>query len=271
MVEEIKSKLGISRIDLLSFDDVSDILGVDQNGADTGIQEIPIARIRGSVGRYRDFSQTFLPRRDHLRERWEKVSAATYTKGTPPIEVYQLGDAYFVLDGNHRVSIAVQNGADTIEARVIKLDAPVGLSAEADLDEVVTKAEYLEFLEQTGFEELYPGEEIYFSLPGCYREVLEQIEMLHIMLGDAPYQDAVQTWYEEFYLPAADLIREQDLLDQFPERTEADLFIWVWRFRRELINHGEFKLSALVERLIHPSLVKLAQQLSDCYDPVIAE
>jgi|ADGO01.1.fsa_nt_gi ParB-like nuclease domain. len=36
----------------------------------------------------------------------------------PPIDVYQIGDAYFVVDGNHRVSVARQNGAKTIQAYV---------------------------------------------------------------------------------------------------------------------------------------------------------
>jgi len=270
MVEEIQSKLGMRSVDLLSFDDVRDMLGIDENGCDKGIQEIPLSHIRGSVGRYRDFSKTFLPRRDHMRERWEKVSAATYSKGTPPIEVYQLGDAYFVLDGNHRVSIAIQNGADTIEARVIKLHSAVGLSAEADFDEVLTKAEYIRFLEQTDFEELYSDEEIIFSLPGSYREVQDQIEMCHVMLGDnASYEEAVEVWYEDVYLPAVALIHEQGLLEQFSDRTEADLFIWVWRFRREIIEHGEFSLSSIVERITHPSLVRLAQELSERYDPII--
>lgn len=43
----------------------------------------------------------------------------------PPIEVYQVGDVYFVLDGNHRVSIARQEGVEFIDAHVIEMKTPV--------------------------------------------------------------------------------------------------------------------------------------------------
>ena len=55
----------------------------------------------------------------------------------PPIEVYQVGEAYFVADGNHRVSVAIQKGEKMIEASVCEYQAPVGLSAEADLEELL--------------------------------------------------------------------------------------------------------------------------------------
>jgi hypothetical protein len=76
----------------------------------------------GSVGRYDDFTRSFLPRRDSDAGRWARVKAATLDlTGLPPIEVYQIGQAYFVLDGNHRVSVARQLGAPTIQAYVTEV------------------------------------------------------------------------------------------------------------------------------------------------------
>ena len=44
---------------------------------------------------------------------------------------------------------------------------------------------------------------------------------------EAPQEDAVASWYENLYTPLVDLIRKGDILDKFPGRTEADLYIWI--------------------------------------------
>ena len=92
-------------VDLIPFDEVRTRLHLTQQ-IYRGIQDIEVARIRGSVGRYRDFTSAFLPRRSHLRQRWERVNTMVSAQKMPPIELYQVGDAYFVAEGNHRVSAA---------------------------------------------------------------------------------------------------------------------------------------------------------------------
>ena len=135
-------------VDLIPFEEVRTRLHLSQKFC-RGLQEIELARIRGSVGRFNDFTSAFLPRGRHLRQRWQRVKAVVSTQGMPPIEVYQVGDAYFVEDGNHRVSIARHEGWKTIEAYVCEFVTPVGLSAEAYLDEVIIKSEYSEFHKKT--------------------------------------------------------------------------------------------------------------------------
>ncbi|MEE9401777.1 MAG: transcriptional regulator, partial [Desulfobacteria bacterium] len=115
-------------VDLIPFEEVRTRLHLTQKFC-RGIQDIEVARIRGSVGRYRDFTSAFLPRRNHLRERWERVNRMVSTYNItpmPPIEVYRVGDAYFVVDGNHRVSNARQEGMKTIAAYVCEFVTPVG-------------------------------------------------------------------------------------------------------------------------------------------------
>ena len=102
-------------VDLIPFDEVRTRLHLTQNYC-RGLQDIELERIRGSVGRYRDFTSAFLPRRNHMRQRWERVNTMVSAQKMPPIEVYQVGDAYFVVDGNHRVSNARQEGMRTIAA-----------------------------------------------------------------------------------------------------------------------------------------------------------
>jgi hypothetical protein len=89
-----------------------------------GLQDIPLKRVVGSVGRSGDFSRSFLPRVNNvaLKERWRKIYTLAVTgAGFPPVEIYKVGDDYFVEDGHHRVSVARYLGWETIQANVTKL------------------------------------------------------------------------------------------------------------------------------------------------------
>ena len=89
-----------------------------------GLQQVPIDRIVGSSGRYHDFDLAFWPLRQEQDGRWQSIARARRQGvNLPPPLLYQVGDAYLVEDGNHRVSVASANGQETIEARVIAIDA----------------------------------------------------------------------------------------------------------------------------------------------------
>ena len=110
-LEDLKARLTGKSDDLLSYEAIKDLLQTESSTS-RGLQEIPLNAIVGSVGRYHDFTRTFLPRRESDQYRWANVKfKVLYQGGFPPIEVYQLGANYFVLDGNHRVSVARANGA----------------------------------------------------------------------------------------------------------------------------------------------------------------
>ena len=47
-------------------------------------------------------------------------------------------------------------------------------------------------------------------------------------------QDAVARWYDQKYLPTVQILREMHILDDFPGRTETDLYLWVTERREEL-------------------------------------
>jgi hypothetical protein len=228
-------------VDLIPFEEVRARLHLTQQYC-RGLQDIELAHIRGSVGRYKDFTSAFLPRRKHLRQRWERVNRIVSTQDMPPIEVYQVGDAYFVIDGNHRVSTARQEGMKTIAAYVCEFVTPVGLSAKADLDEVIVRSEYAEFLDKTHLDRLRPEQKIVFTSPGCYRELECLITMFQEALektqGDViPYGDALLSWYDMIYSPAVYEIKKGGAMERFPGRTEADLFVWMWQQQNRLLAH----------------------------------
>ena len=238
IVQKVLCAIQGCSLDLIPFEDARQLLHLNQKVC-LGLQEIELEKIRGSVGRYNDFTSAFLPRRDNLRQRWQRVRSAKTIKGLPPVELYKVGQAYFVADGNHRVSIARSEGDKIIEAYVCEYISPIELSAEADLDEVLSKAEYAEFLSRT---QLQPEQEIVFTVPGRYMEIECQIQSVQQSLekerGETvPYNEAAELWYREIYSPTAQGIRESGAIARFPGRTEADLFIWMWRKEPELQIH----------------------------------
>ncbi len=236
-VESVVSALPFSHsADLLPFEEVKQRLRLAQRNY-RGIQEVDLDQIRGSVGRYRDFTASFNPRNPQMRDRWIRVSAAAGSGEVPPVELFKVGDAYFVMDGNHRVSAARQTGALTIQAHVWEFTTPTGLSAHADLDELLIREEYAHFLGQTHLDQLRPEQEIAFTVPGKYNELLAQIAWYQDVLtridGEpCTYENAVTSWYDMIYTPAVQIIEQSAALEHFPDRTEADLFVWTWLYSR---------------------------------------
>jgi len=226
----LKGKEAI-RASLLSFEAVRDRLKI-RGQHYVGLQMIPMDRIVGSVGRYQDFDRAFLPAQEYIRERWRSVYQEVQGKGLPPIEVYKVGDAYFVRDGHHRVSVLKEMGAIDVEAYVTEFETPVPLppdTVETDLD---LKEEYAAFLFETGLDRLRPEQHIEFTVPGQYRKLQEHIAVHRYFVGqregrEVLYNEAVVRWYDEVYLPLVEIIREAEILGQFPGRTEADLYLWL--------------------------------------------
>jgi hypothetical protein len=103
---------------LLSFDDVRRDL-VANNRLHRGTRVVEVDEIVGSVGRWRDFDRSFLPARASVGHKWMQIDRA-FQRGEdlPPVELYEIGDAYFVVDGHHRVSVARYHDVPTLEASV---------------------------------------------------------------------------------------------------------------------------------------------------------
>jgi hypothetical protein len=87
-----------------------------------GMRTVEVEKIVGSVGRCRDFDESFLPVKVNMSQRWGRVDRA-YHQGVelPAVSLYKIGDTYFVRDGNHRVSVARYHGAAAIDAEVVEI------------------------------------------------------------------------------------------------------------------------------------------------------
>ncbi|MBK9123420.1 MAG: hypothetical protein IPM16_09920 [Chloroflexi bacterium] len=221
--------------ELLSFDEIRAKLHLREESY-RGLHDIPIDQIKGSVGRYRDFNSSFLPRHNVSQDRWSRVyAAASGQMGLPPIEVYRVGDVYFVRDGNHRVSVAKQLGAKTIQAHVTELSTPVPFHAgmsERDIDEA---AAYSAFRNETGLASTrIHHQSLRLSDATRYPDLLGLIEIHRNFLGhvrEAPVSldTAAADWYDNVYRPVVTVMRKYRIMDEYPDRTEADLFLWMVR------------------------------------------
>ena len=94
-----------------------------QGRAYVGIQEIPVDRIVGTASaqtKATEFDPEFLPISRRLRDRWTRIYREMVEgEELPPIDVYKVGENYYVIDGHNRVSVSRALGRPTINARVI--------------------------------------------------------------------------------------------------------------------------------------------------------
>jgi len=238
-LRDILTKLTGQPDDLLPFEEVRKKLRAVK-ASKTILEEVPLDHIIGSVGRYRDFTRDFLPRASVDEDRWARVKTAiSYGSRFPPVDLYRIGESYFVLDGNHRISIARQVGATHIQAYVTEFHSPVPLSPDVNLDDLIIKAGFADFLELTHLDVSRPDADFSVTSPGRYRELAEHIYVHRYYIGveqeqEIPYEEAAVGWYDKVYMPVVRLIREKGILRDFPKRTETDLYIWVSKYRGEL-------------------------------------
>ena len=223
---------------LLAFDDLSETVK-DAEPVDLGIQEVRLDAIRGSMDRYRDFDLAFLPKHSGMRDRWQRVATARqHGLPMPPVELYKLGDIYFVRDGHHRISVCRSRGDTHIQAHVVELTSRVPLHPDltnADLPKVEA---YNDFVRLTDADTLLPGVDLRLSYPRNYARLVRHIALFRYLnreQGQEPreWPEAMRAWYEQLYTPILDIVDTCDVLQDFPDRTPTDLYLWlVTNFRR---------------------------------------
>lgn len=216
--------------DLLPFEEVREHLRL-RHFVDRGLREVPLEQIVGSLGRAHEFTRAFLPRDESLRDRWTEVSRlAEGQAGYPPVELYKVGDAYFVVDGHHRVSVARFMEAPTIEARVREFLTPVAIEPDDSIEDIVLDRGLADFLEATGLRPAVP-DEFRVTVADGYTRLVDHISVHRWFRGvdtgrEASWAEAATSWLETLYRPMIEIIRKSGVLDEFPGRTEADLYLF---------------------------------------------
>ena len=226
----------------LSFTEVIDALG-RRGERSLGVQVIPIDCIVGSVDKVRDFDRRFRPRSGRSRERWEKIARKSRTgEAFPPIDVYKLGELYFVRDGHHRVSVSRALGFRDIEAVVTEIDTVIsteGLGSRRDLDGKNWGLRFLQRVPLTGRRRAA----VECSDPADYHKLAEMVEAwaCRLMHHEGAYFDKptmARRWYDEEYSPVLEMIDEAGVRGS--DETGGDAYLRVAGERYRLVREHEW-------------------------------
>jgi hypothetical protein len=223
---------------MLTVDEVSGRLGIFQQTY-VGVRPITVNRIVGTVDRTRDFGPDFLPRRGDMAERWRGVERAYPQADFPPIVVYEVEGNYFVVDGHHRVAIAKQRGMAQIDAEVTRLRTRFKMPGTLDIGAIIASQQEQLFLEESGLARVRPEAMVACSRPQGYVQLLELVKVhgYNLSLDRSELielEQAAASWYDHVYLPAVEIIRRDRLDRDFPEASDADLFLYAYHRRLAL-------------------------------------
>ncbi|MFC2026197.1 hypothetical protein ACFLUC_03280, partial [Chloroflexota bacterium] len=167
------------------------------------------------------------------KDRWISIDRAHLRQvPLPPVELFKMGDIYFVKDGNHRVSVARDQGQIFIDAYVTEIDIPVVLTAETKLDDLELKKEYADFLLSTSLTRLRPDANMESTYAGTYKNLYKHIDGHRWYLGEEQeveisFEDAVVSWYDNIYLPLVEIMRTGGITKKYAKFSEPELYLWV--------------------------------------------
>ncbi len=194
---------------------------------DLGVRAIEVARIVGSVDRCLELGSDFRPperrRRRPDEERFRRIEQlADAGVEMPLIEAYKLGFGYYVLDGHHRVAVALERGQIEIDAHVVEY-VPVTDAQSAE-----------RFAARRAFERATGLTEVGAMHAATYTILLEWIERFRQEQHLDDLQRAARRWFMETYRPLWEAVRAREVAAAFPGDRSADLIarLVVWRDRQ---------------------------------------
>lgn len=228
---------------LLSYDEVKEKLRIG-GPVYRGVQTVTVKKIVGSLNRYQQFDRAFLPKRSDTADRWQRIDRAFYEDiSLPPVVLYKVGEVYFVVDGHHRVSVAREQGQVFIDAEVRECLTKVNITPDLRPEDLEILGEKVNFLERSNLDRICPQANIKLTIPDGFSRMLEHIAVHRYFMGldlkrDVSEDEAVAHWHQAVYLPIINVIRESDILKEFPGKTEGDLYLWVLDNQRYLSRAG---------------------------------
>jgi hypothetical protein len=223
---------------LLPLGEVRQRLGLVTQ-AYTGVQPIQVDRIVGSLDRTVDFDRDFRPRHPGLAERLKNLRRQYPNGDFPAINVYEVGGAFFVVDGHHRVALSRELGREFIDAEVIRLDTEYQLEGPIDALTLVHTDQQRRFMHESGLAEKCPDAVFELLRPDGYAELLANVHAFGYRRSMEARRllsklEIARLWYTEEYQPAVDAIHAVGLDRRYAYKTDADLFLWVESKRRSM-------------------------------------
>jgi hypothetical protein len=231
---------------ILPFDEVVAALGRVQE-RDAGLKVVPLDAIVGTVDRLQGFDRHFRPTSPQVRKRWEGIATAMRRgQPMPPVDLYRVGEVYFVKDGHHRVSVARALGLHEIDAHVTEVVTRVGAGRDLLRADLPLKSHERVFFERVPLP-AEARERVRPSDPWDYAQLAEGIEAWgwrytqeHQKLIDRV--QLARAWYEEEYVPVVTLLRDAGMLGR---GTEADAYMRIGAERYKLLRTHEWNEDVL--------------------------
>lgn len=224
---------------------------------DRGIRSVPLERIVGSVGRYKDFDGQFRFKPALPSDRLAGIKQAMRQgRNLGPVKLFEIKDEFYVLDGNHRIAAAKELGHDEILAHIEEF-----IPSKNTLPNILYR-ERADFADRTRL----PAE-INLTEVSQYGHLLEQIREHRQFLqqtqeDDVAFETAAQDWFRSIFRPLCTIIKRSRLVDSFPERTVEDLFAYItfhqWKEGRKR------KYGIGIDKLV-PKNMEAFRKKNDCF------
>jgi hypothetical protein len=235
---------------MLPFDEVVAELG-RTGEVSRGLQVVPTDAIVGTVDRGKEFDRSFRPTSSQVRGRWERIAKAQRRgEALPPIDLYKVGDVYFVRDGHHRVSVARAQGRREIDAYVTEVTTRVGAQRDLKLTDLPLKGHERLFRERVPLDpEAAAG--VTLTDPWQYGGLAEAVEGWAYRASQDRGETlnrraAARAWFEEEFTPVTRMLRDAGLVDA--GETDADAFVRLGGVRYRLMRTMDWN-DEVIERL----------------------
>jgi hypothetical protein len=226
---------------ILPYDEVISALGF-RGEQSLGLRTIKLDAVVGTVDSRRDFDRRFRPTTGRVRERWERLALAQRRgESIPPIEVYQVGNLYFVQDGHHRVSIAMATRQRTIDAYVTRVLTEIPADGIHGRGDLVMKSYQRIFKARVPLPEADYAKLTCFD-PWSYAELGENVEAwgFRYMQAERQYlsrEQIARRWFGEEFLPVVRMLHAADLIGA---GTDAEAYMRVASQRYRLMRTHEW-------------------------------
>jgi hypothetical protein len=195
----------------MRMDDALAALGAD-GLMEQRVADVPLDQVVGTVDRPDDFDHEFRLVNDHLQARWQELASAMATGvEPPPVELFQLGELYFVADGHHRVSVARELGRLVITARIRRIcTIAYGMACLRAADLASKRAE-LEFLRRVPLPQPVRTQ-LWLDTPAEWLRLADAAQswaLDRILAGRPPAdrQELAANWWAEEVAPVLERLR----------------------------------------------------------------
>ena len=260
---------------LLDFEEVSHHLRLGTR-TDLGRQVIPIHRVIGSVGRAHEFDRTFQPREVRLRRIIDQIAANRPNAADEPILVYEVDQAFFVVDGHKRLALAVREGRVYIDAEVTRFFSRFHVDGQTTIDALRLTDEEMRFREETGLLAAVPEARFPLGDPDEYLDLKESVKAhsydLSLQRGQVvPASEAARHWYETVFRAALAVAHEGGYDEMLSTCSEAELFMIMrhgngdrfgpeWQMRQAVADRSVENLRAAVGPKIVAPVTRLVRR-----------